>query len=238
MASTRAGETPRDQTPPATAPDCCSLQPAALPSVVNRLQFRTNSTTILPFLKSKADGTGGHPLFSLNSIASLPKALILPLNQVVVGLALQNIEIALVDESVKARFLADWRPDYRGKKTPQELEACIATRRQKLTRDQETTDVDTFEQAVSNYRTHGFFCQFDWCMEHWGTVGDIEDLVETTFRLPTACIEFTTRETPPLIALQQLANTFPSVLFILSYRLLTGGEWREVQFYPFPPFGY
>jgi hypothetical protein len=63
-------------------------------------------------------------------------------------------------------------------------------------------------------------------------------MVDTTFTVPTPGIEFTTVATPPILALQILANTFPSVLFTLDYATDTSTAWTEVRFHPFPPFGY
>ena len=93
------------------------------------------------------------------------------------------------------------------------------------------------ERAVDNYNATGFFSQYDWRMTHWGTIEDIFSIDEATFELPTKCIEFQTAWTPPIAGLQLLSNAFPSVKFRLEYRL-GNTPWTEVEFFPFPPFGY
>ena len=203
------------------------------------LYFRTNSNTILPFLKSKAGGSSGHALFSLNSIDNLPKELILPLSDDIIQLSLMNIDISILDEAVKTKFLANWTVEYTGKR-PQSViyEKKDELRKKLKSVKSHQAQLDVLEQAVDNYESKGFFCQFDWCMVHWGTSADIQDVTESTFLLPTTFIEFQTLATPPIIALQQLANTFPSVLFTLLYQYPPESTRAEVQFYPFPPFGY
>lgn len=203
--------------------------------VTNQLYFRTNSNTILPYLKSKADGRSGHARFSLNSIANLPKELVLPLNDDLIQLSLMNIEIPILDETVKAKFLANWTVENTGKQPQPVIYEKVAEIRKRLSHQPR---IEILEQAVGNYESQGYFCQFDWCMVHWGTTADIQDVTESTFLLPTSFIEFHTVATPPIIALQQLANTFPSVLFTLLYQYPPASTWTEVQFYPFPPFGY
>ncbi len=207
--------------------------------VLNQLYFRTNSTTILPYLKSKADGNSGHPCFSLNSIINLPKALILPVNDDIRQLSVLNISVPILDEKIRARFLADWTADYRGKQPLPVLSRKVEKIRQNLhTTPCPQPQIDLLDQAMDNYEKFGFFCQLDWCMDHWGTSADIQGVTESTFELPTSFIEFQTLSTPPIIAVQQLANTFPSVLFTLLFSYLPDATWQEVQFYPFPPFGY
>jgi hypothetical protein len=228
------------------APSCLQDSDNDLPDktdstkyVLNQLHFRTNSNTIIPYLKAKTEIRTGHSRFSLNSIIKLPSALISPLNDPIVRLSLMNSAVPILDESVKAVFLTYLSPDYTGKQ-PQAL--IIATIDQIRIHLQTTKvlkpELEALNRAVGNYENFGFFSQIDWCLDHWGTTEDIQDLTESTFDLPTTRIEFQTIATPPIIALQFLANTFPSVLFTLQYRLVTENNWNEVQLYPFPPFGY
>ncbi|GEM_PF-4849226 len=207
--------------------------------MINRLFFRTNAHTIIPFLKSQAATGSGHPRFSLNSIVALPETLILPLNDDVIRLSLLNIDVPILDEKVKSRFLLYFTPAYTGKQ-PHSLivETLREIRERLLTASPQKQLLDNLDRAACNYENSGFFSQFDWCIDHWGTSDDIEGVTESTFELPTAFIEFATVAAPPIIALQQLANIFPSVVFTLQYRLASESDWNEVQFYPFPPFGY
>jgi hypothetical protein len=207
--------------------------------VDNQLHFRTNSTTILPYLKAKADGNSGHPRFTLNSIITLPKVLVLPINDEIIQLSVLNISLPILDEKIKAQFLANWMADYHGKQPPPILSRKVEKIRQRLhTKKYPQSQMDLLDQAESNYEKYGFFCQFDWCMDHWGTPADIQGVTESTFELPTSFLQFQTVSTPPIMAVQQLANTFPSVLFTLLFSYRPEATRHEVQFYPFPPFGY
>jgi hypothetical protein len=69
-------------------------------------------------------------------------------------------------------------------------------------------------------------------------VADIQTVVATTFVPSTTYLEFITYLTPPIPAMQTLANTFPSVRFELRYRYHSQDSWTEVEFFPFPPFSY
>lgn len=207
--------------------------------VVNQLHFRTNSNTIVPYLKAKAEIHTGHNRFSLNSIVNLPNTLILPLNDSIMELSWLNIAVPILDESVKARFLNYVTPEYTGKQPQALIYATIDKIRINLqTSKVFEPQLESLNRAVGNYESTGFFSQVDWCMDHWGTTEDIQGVSETTFDLPTTYLEFQSVSTPPIIALQFLANTFPSVLFTLRYKLSPENVWNEVQFYPFPPFGY
>ena len=222
-----------------TAPDSDihQWQPPSL--VINQLHFRTNSTTILPFLRSKAASGSGHPLFTLNSIVQRPEVLVLPPSEGLFRLSLQNMSVPILDEKVKAQFLACLPRKFKGKQPQPALYGEIALLRKTLLLSKGAkAQFEVLEQAVVNYENVGYFCQLDWGMDHWGTTEDIHSVTESTFHLPTAFLEFQTTGTPPVIALQQLANTFPSVLFTLRFRCLSEDQWHEVQFYPFPPFGY
>jgi len=207
--------------------------------VMNQLRFRTNSNTILPYLQSKTDGRSGHPLFSLNSIVNLPKTLILPLSETLLRLSFLNINVPIVDEKIKAQFSTCWNPEYAGKQPKKAIYEAVTKIRKVLEASKElSSQLEILKQAVANYENEGYLCQVDWCMEHWGTIEDIQSVTESTFQLPTAFIEFQTIHSPPIVALQQLANTFPSVLFTLLFRCAPETPWKEVQFFPFPPFGY
>jgi hypothetical protein len=51
-------------------------------------------------------------------------------------------------------------------------------------------------------------------------------------------IEFSTLWTPPIAALQELADMFPSVRFELTYRLEPSDPWTLVEIFPVKPWGY
>lgn len=207
--------------------------------VINQLHFRTNSNTILPYLKTKAGGGSGHALFSLNSIINLPRDLILPLGVDIIQLSIWNTGVPILDERLKARFLALWTAEYTGKKSRSFICAKASDMLEKHNiASSRSLKPEVVNKAMYNFEHTGFICQFDWCMDHWGTTGDIHAVTECTFLLPTRFIEFQTINTPPLIAMQHLANTFPSVNFTLLYKYSLQDVWQEVQFHPFPPFGY
>ena len=207
--------------------------------VHNQLHFHTNVATILPYLARKVDEQCECRRFSLNSIVKLPNSLILPLNHDIVRLSLLNIDALIFDDRIRWQFLSNWTAEYIGKQPRSIILEKITEIETRLLASQFShPELDILERAVTNYKLLGFFCQVDWCMIHWGTVADIEEVTASTFNLPTSCLEFQTRSTPPIIAMQQLANTFPSVSFTLLYRYPPESAWHEVQFYPSPPFGY
>ena len=211
----------------------------ACKQINNRLFFRTNTMGILAFLKTKASSDKGQGLISLNSIRQLPAALTLPLNADILHLSLMNVDLPLFDERIAADFLACLPPEYKGKRPREEILTTAAALRNSLqTIKGDTIRLEIFNRAMDNFTTHGFFCQHDWCLNQWGTAEDIQTVIQATFHQATTCIEFTTLGTPPLIGLQRLADTFPSVLFTLQYRLLPAEEWQEVQLFPLTPFGY
>lgn len=216
---------------PSTATNPSSLSGTP---VVNQLHFRTNAHTIVPFLKTKAGGGSGHALFSLHSIVNLPKNLHIPLSENIIGLALLNIKLPILDPQLRARIVSGWAAAYSGQQAQAVIQAALDGLRVKL----QGSAHAILEQAIDNYAASGYFCQYDWCMDHWGTPEDVQAVGAATFQLPTTSIEFTTLATPPVLALQQLANIFPSVLFTLRYRYPSEGTWSEVEFHPFPPFGY
>ena len=98
--------------------------------------------------------------------------------------------------------------------------------------------VGSFEQAVANYRQYGFFSQYDWQFTNWGTIGDIISVEESTFIDSTSYIEFVTKWTPPIQAMQVLSNDFPSIRFELKYHYHPGSPWTSVELFPNPPFSY
>jgi hypothetical protein len=209
------------------------------PRIINRLSFRTNSHTIIPFLLSKKERRQSRPDFTLNALAECPKELIVPQTPRVVRLSLENAALPILDESVRQRLAASLAPHYRGKLSPQELRTAVDSAHHQLDcGNSGEMEGDALRRSLDNHRLHGYFSQIDWCLDHWGCPEDIVEMVDTTFTVPTPRIEFTTVATPPILALQLLANTFPSVLFTLDYAPETSTAWTEVQFHPFPPFGY
>jgi hypothetical protein len=209
------------------------------PRIVNRLSFRTNSHTIIPYLLSKKERTHSRSNFTLNGLAECPKELFVTQTPRVVHLSLGNVALPILDESVRQPIAASLAPHYRGKLSPQELRKAVDNARHQLDcGNYVQMEGDALRQSLDNHRLRGYFSQIDWCLDHWGCPEDIVAMVDSTFTVPTPGIEFTTVATPPILALQLLANTFPSVLFTLNYAAETGADWVEVQFHPFPPFGY
>jgi hypothetical protein len=118
------------------------------------------------------------------------------------------------------------------------LRDAASERDQAKTEPSEKTIREVFEQAVANYHHHRFFCHYDWRFTNWGTVEDIHSVVESTFELPTSYIEFETKWSPPIAALEALASFFPSVRFELKYQFTPSDVWKKVEIFPNPPFGY
>jgi len=209
------------------------------PKIINRLWFRTNSHTIVPFLLSRKECVPHRPGFSLNALIEMPTNLLTPELPVFFRLSLQNTALPILDDTVRAGVVACLTPQYRGKLSPAELDQAIATARQELENcpsDKEAGDI--LMRIVDGQRSTGYFSHIDWALDHWGCIADISAVVPESFAIPTPCIEFETLAAPPILALQRLANTFPSVRFSLQYSWQDRATWSEVEFHPFPPFGY
>jgi hypothetical protein len=217
--------------------------------ITNHLIFYSNARYILDFLKSGTGGDASPSLFSLNTIKKMPEALSLPLDEPIRLLAIMNMAMPSLDERATRVASARLFRDRPGRKSEAEIMDAIEAARRSLAepaaqdgpvRASHPADRrrDHFENAVSNYRRHRFFCQYDWRFAHWGTVEDVLAVDAATFRLPTDRIAFTTRWTPPLPAMQALASIFPSVRFELKYRYQPDEAWTKLEIFPNPPFGY
>lgn len=97
---------------------------------------------------------------------------------------------------------------------------------------------DILEKAVANYQKEKCFSHYDWRLKSWGTVEDIIAVDEDSFATDSLRVTFETAWTPPVAALQILANTFPSVRFELEYHINADDPLITIEFFPFPPFGY
>jgi hypothetical protein len=213
-------------------------------TIINQLHFGTNSKTILAFIKSGDPGSSAPPQFSMNSIRLTPEGLSLPLTPDIKQLAAMNVELPALDEATRQMTVSKLLYGYATRQSQTDIEAAIdklSIALQASSVSDETAHKDAlaaFDQAVSNYRESGFFCQYDWRMAHWGTVEDILSVTPSTFERPTAYLEFSTYLTPPVFALQALAQTFPSVKFKLLYRYETSDTWTNMEIFPITPFGY
>jgi hypothetical protein len=207
--------------------------------VINQLIFFSNAKYILEFIKSHHPGNTSPPRFSLNSIKPMPESLLISAEDIIMRLALMNVEMPSLSDTVKHHALSHV---YFGNQTRQPasiIENAIEETASTLRRsDSNKVTLDLFEQAVSNYRQYNAFCYYDWRLTHWGTTDDILTVVESTFALSTAYIEFETKWTPPIRAMETLATTFPSVRFELKYRLGEETNWVKQEIFPNPPFGY
>lgn len=217
--------------------------------ITNRLTFRTNANTILPLLRSAAPGRACPPLFSLNSIRPLPAELIMPQARWLRVLLLLNIELPPMEEGIRQAALNGMldHPPCKAEEgairqniasVGADLRRAVDTAATRAAQQAARDEFKLFEQASQNYAQYKFFSQYDWCMAHWGTIADIHSVVEDTFQLPTGRIEFTTLWTPPLAALQDLADMFPSVRFELFYRGPTTPDWVLHEIFPVKPWGY
>lgn len=220
--------------------------------LTNQLIFFSNAKFILDFIKSK-DKTDSSPRqFSLNAIKKMPESLLLPLDPHIRELAISNMEIPSLPPLGEAVNQTAINSVMLGKQEKQP-ESVIFDRiesTRKVLIDAEAasgpvkafgtnrTVLEVFEQAVSNYHEHKFFCQYDWRFTRWGTVEDIHSITQSTFELPTAYIEFQTKWTPPIPVMEALASFFPSVRFELQFRYLPSDAWKKVEIFPNPPFGY
>ena len=207
--------------------------------VTNRLHFLSNDKTILAHLKSRHPGNKCPLQFSLNSIKKTPAELNLPLDPVLMDLAVLNMQMPSLDLKTEKVILEHVFMGRLGRTDNSNIQQEIEEIRKRIGPSPAADDsfAASFEQAVANYGQFKFFCHYDWRMHHWGTVQDIQSVADSTFELPTRWIEFETAWSPPIAAVQLLSNTFPSVRFRLEYRF-AADPWIEVEFFPFPPFGY
>jgi len=168
-----------------------------------------------------------------------PAELNLSLDPVLMDLAVLNMQMPSLDPKTEHVILEHVFMGHPAKRTESHIQQKIEEIRTGYAQSSSAADTlaASFEQAVVNYGQYKFFCHYDWRMHHWGTVEDIYSVADSTFELPTRCIEFETVWSPPVAAVQLLSNTFPSVRFRLEYRF-AADPWIEVEFFPFPPFGY
>jgi hypothetical protein len=220
--------------------------------LTNQLIFFSNARFILDFIKAKTAGGDAPPQFSLSAIKKMPESLYLPMNEPIRQLAILNMEIPPLpplDEAVKQVAVSAVFSGQHGRASESAIgEAIDATRAALIEAECRKASVkaaglnptilEVFEQAVANYHHHQFFCQYDWRFTNWGTVEDIHSVVESTFELPTGHIEFKTKWTPPIPALEALAGFFPSVRFELKYQYAPSDVWKKVEIFPNPPFSY
>jgi Ferredoxin-like domain in Api92-like protein len=218
-------------------------------TIINHLRFRTNSETILNHIKSQGEGDQSPAVFSLNSIKPTPQDLILPMIEPVRTLSVMNSPLQSLDKETMALAQANvffgiksGRPKSEIQDAIQSAKETVANMDKKGERDpllpDGTSATEILEKAVVNYEQAGVFSHYDWRLKSWGTIEDIQAVNESTFKLPSFCIEFQTAWTPPVAALQILSNTFPSVRFELDYHLNPEDPLITVEFFPFPPFGY
>jgi len=220
--------------------------------LTNRLIFFSNAKFILDFIRAKSEVKDSPPQFSLSTIKKMPESLSLPMNRLIRQLAIMNMEIPSfppLDEAVKEVAISAVFSGQRQKPSESAIRQAIEETRTALIDAEsgsgpvkaarsEKTVLEVFDQAVANYHRHKFFCHYDWRFTHWGTVEDIHSVVKSTFELPTDHIEFKTKWTPPIPALEALASIFPSVRFELKYQYAPSNTWKKVEIFPNPPFGY
>lgn len=203
--------------------------------LINQLHFMTNTEMVLKYVRSGHVHDNPPPEFSLNAIKSMPDALFLPLSGPIVTLAASNADLPPLHETVEAAVSTGDVFRGVGKLSEAGILKAIETVRED---SQDDGIAGLIDRAVANYETTGYFSQYDWRLAHWGTIGDIQSVTAATFEPPTSYLEFTTLWTPPVAAIQELANTFPSVRFKLKYRYRPDDPWIVEDIFAFPPFGY
>lgn len=208
----------------------------------NRLVFHSNAEFILDLIRPARPAVGAPGLISLNAVKPMPEPLALPLTRSIRALALMNMKPLPVAPEVASVAMDKIFKGRTQEATRTDIEAAIAAvrarRRARKASPANPEDPELLDRAERNYRQYGFFSHYDWRWTHWGTVEDIHSVAPQTFRLPTGAIEFTTRWTPPIAAMEALAQMFPSVRFELGYRYRRRDEWTTVEIFPITPFGY
>jgi hypothetical protein len=203
--------------------------------LINQLHFITNTEMVLKYIRAGRVHDNPPPEFSLNAIKSMPDELFLPLDDAIVSLSESNVDFPDMGEPVKKAALSEGPFGLVGKLSESGIAEKIETVRKNAP---DSKGIELIERAVANYRQFGFFSQYDWRLVHWGTLADIHSVTPDTFEPPTSYLEFTTLWTPPIAAMQELANTFPSVRFKFKYRYRPEDPWIVEDIFAFPPFGY
>lgn len=203
--------------------------------LINQLHFITNTEMVMKYIQAGHVHDNPPPEFSLNAIKAMPDTLFLPLNASIMSLAALNVDLPPLHETVREVVSSGDVFGEVGKSSESVIQEKIEAIRKSTPNDARSKLI---ERAISNYETYGFFSQYDWRLVHWGTIEDIHSVTPSTFELPTSYLEFTTCLTPPIAAMQELANTFPSVRFKLKYRYHTDVPWVVENLFAFPPFGY
>lgn len=214
--------------------------------LTNQLMFFSNEKYILDFLTSKNDEKNAPFRFSLSAIRKMPESLDLPMNPPLRKLSIMNMEmpsLGHLDDTVTEVVRSAVFSGHPGKQSESAISEAIDVTRKALNSPVQTSEagksiLEVFEKAVANYHRHKFFCHYDWRFTRWGTVEDIHSAVESTFKLPSSYIEFQTRWSPPIPAMEALAGVFPSVRFELKYRYSSEQTWKKVEIFPNPPFSY
>lgn len=207
--------------------------------LINQLHFITNTEVILKYIKAVHVHDNPPPEFSLNAIKSMPDELFLPLNDDIISLSAMNSELPPLDEATTQAALSNIVFGAPEKSSESEISEKIKKIGDALADGPAgRSEIEAFHRAISNYKQYRYFSQYDWRMAKWGTIEDIHSVTPSTFRPPLTFIEFTTRWTPPIAALQELANTFPSVRFKLKYHFHPDDSWTVLDLFAFPPFGY
>jgi hypothetical protein len=195
----------------------------------------TNTEMVLKYIRAGHVHDNPPSEFSLNAIKSMPDALFLPLTDSVVALAASNVDLPPLHAAVKEVVLSETIFGGVGKLSEAGIRERIGAVRENAPDPESAAVID---RAVANHGQYGFFSQYDWRLTHWGTIDDIHSVTPGTFEPPTSYLEFTTRLLPPVAAMQELANTFPSVRFKLKYRYDSDESWIVEDLFAFPPFGY
>lgn len=203
--------------------------------LTNQLHFITNTEMVLKYIRARQVHDNPPPEFSLNAVKSMPDELFLPQNDAIMSLSASNVDFPPLHESIREVVSSEDIFRGVGKLSESGILEKIETVRKSATDDKSAALID---RAAANYRQYGFFSQFDWRLTHWGTAWDIHSATPSTFEPPTSYLEFTTRLLPPVAAMQELANTFPSVRFKLKYRYNPNTPWAVEDLFAFPPFGY
>ncbi len=214
-------------------------------TVTNKIRFKTNAKTILVHLRSKAQGEVCPPQFSLNSIRMRPQQLQLSLTPEIRELSALNAKRpslegrSTLDEETFRVVVDNLFFGKSEKSSTEEVTEEIQRLKRSLSeQSKEESAITLFNQSIANYDQYGFFSQYDWQLTHWGSNEDIVSVVPETFVEPTACLEFESAWAPPVAAVQELANIFPSVRFKLDYRYTDADSWELIEFFPIMPWGY
>lgn len=212
--------------------------------IINQLHFRSNSKTILSFLKTGKTKNEATDLFTLSSIEPIPEYQCGKLTEELKKISLMNVQPLKLSGTAMKIAKEGIYGNLDGQQPRELIERKLMESREKIVFGLQSgspemeNDLIALDRAVKCLRNYGFVSLYDWKLTQWGTPADVVSVTESTFVEGTSYLEFETAWTPPVPAIKSLSNIFPSVRFELLYKHASEEAFHKVEIFPRNPFGY